>query len=365
VKFVTEFRDPKAARGMVARLRALAAKCGEVTFMEVCGTHTMAIYRHGIRQLLPENVRMLSGPGCPVCVTPNAYLDRAIALARLPGFVVTTFGDMMRVPGSTSSLHREHARGADIRVVYSTLDALAVARREPDKQVVFLGVGFETTAPTIAAVLLEAQAGGIRNFTVLSAAKVIPPAMAALVADPALQVTGFLCPGHVSVVLGTEPYEPLAREHGLPCVVTGFEALDVLQGVIMLLEQVVAGRAEVQIAYRRAVTSGGNPVARAILDRAFVTADSAWRGLGVLPGSGLALRPALREHDAFRFDVDVEPTRENPGCACGEVLRGVKTPWECKLFGGVCIPDNPQGACMVSSEGTCAAAYRYGRYEEL
>ena len=365
MKFVSEFRDPKAARGMVERLRALASECGEVTFMEVCGTHTMSIYRHGLRQLFPKNVHMLSGPGCPVCVTPNGYLDRAIALARLPGFVITTFGDMMRVPGSTSSLHREQALGADIRVVYSALDALALARREADKQVVFLGVGFETTAPTIAATVLEAQAGGVRNFSVLSAAKVIPPALMALVADDALQINGFLCPGHVSIVLGTEPYEPLARDYGLACVVAGFEALDVLQGVIMLLEQVVAGRAQVQIAYRRAVTAGGNAVARAILDRAFVTADCAWRGLGVLPGSGLALRPALREHDALRFEVDVEPTRENPACACGDVLRGVKTPWDCRLFGTVCTPDDPHGACMVSSEGTCAAAYRYGRHEEL
>ncbi len=361
MKFVDEFRMPDAAQGMVERIHRLAARCGEVTFMEVCGTHTMAIYRHGIRQLLPPNVRMLSGPGCPVCVTPNVYLDRAIALARSENFILTTFGDMMRVPGSSSSLGEEKAWGCDIRVVYSTLDAMAVARENPGKEVVFLGVGFETTAPTVAAAVLEARATGLRNFSVLSAAKIIPPAMAALVADPALRLDGFLCPGHVSVVIGTEPYEFLARDHGLPCVVAGFEALDVLQSVVMLLQQVVEHRAEVEIAYRRVVAPKGNPAARKILDDAFEVTDSVWRGLGVLPRSGLKLKPELRSHDAYRFEVDVEPTREHPGCACGEVLRGIKTPFDCKLFGKVCTPDEPVGACMVSSEGTCAAAWRYGR----
>lgn len=363
MKYLDEFRDPTAARGILDRLQRLAAQCGDLAFMEVCGTHTMAIYRHGIRQLLPPNVRMLSGPGCPVCVTPNAFLDRAIALARTNGFIITTFGDMLRVPGSSSSLRDERAQGADVRVVYSTLDALAIARETPGKQVVFLGVGFETTAPTVAAALLEARATGLANFSVLSAAKVIPPAMAALVSDPHLRLDGFLCPGHVSVVLGTEPYEFLARTHGLPCVIAGFEALDVLQAIVMLLEQVVAKRAAVEIAYKRAVSPGGNPVARKLLHDAFTPCDSVWRGLGELPGSGLAIASCLQDHDAGRFDVLVEPTREHPGCACGEVLRGTKTPFECKLFGKICTPDDPQGACMVSTEGTCAAAWRYGQGE--
>lgn len=361
MKFLDEFRAPETAQGIVDRIHRLAERCGEVTFMEVCGTHTMSIYRHGIRQLLPPNIRMLSGPGCPVCVTPNGYLDRAIALARSRDFIITTFGDMVRVPGSSSSLREEMAWGCDVRVVYSTLDALAVARENPHKEVVFLGVGFETTAPTIAAAILEARATSVRNFGVLSAAKVIPPAMAALVTDATLRLDGFLCPGHVSVVIGTEPYEFLARDHGLPCVVAGFEALDVLQGIVMLLQQVVEKRAEVEIAYRRVVSVKGNPAARKILDDAFEVTDSVWRGLGVLPGSGLKLKPELRAHDASRFEVDVEPTREPAGCACGDVLRGVKTPFDCKLFGKVCTPDEPVGACMVSSEGTCAAAWRYGR----
>jgi hydrogenase expression/formation protein HypD len=363
--FVSAFRDPMAARAMVNKVHSLAKELDDVTFMEVCGTHTMSIYRHGIRQLLPKNVHMLSGPGCPVCVTPNTYLDRAIALARQPGFVITTFGDMMRVPGSSSSLQLERANGADVRVVYSTLDALEIARRESEHQVVFLGVGFETTSPTIAAAVLTAKGEKLENFSVLSAAKVIPPALEILIADERLNLHGFLCPGHVSVVLGTEPYIPVARDHGLPCVIAGFEALDVLQGVMMLLEQRVAGEARVEIAYRRAVMPGGNPVARNLLDQVFEPGDSGWRGLGTLPASGLALREAFAAHDANRFEVEVEETREHPGCACGEILRGISTPFDCKLFGKVCTPDNPQGACMVSSEGTCAAAYRYGPDEEL
>jgi len=276
---------------MVRRIRELARDVEGATFMEVCGTHTMALYRHGIRQLLPPTVKMLSGPGCPMCVTPNEYLDRAIALARQTGFVITTFGDMMRVPGSTSSLQRERANGADVRVVYSTLEALDLARREAQRQVVFLGVGFETTAPTVAAAIDAAAAQGVANFSVLAAGKVIPPALEALVSDHRLRLDGFLCPGHVSVVLGTGPYQPLARDHGLPCVVGGFEALDVLQAVMMLMDQRSSGRSEVEIAYRRAVNPEGNPVARGLIDRVFEACDSTWRGLGVLPLSGLAIRP--------------------------------------------------------------------------
>ncbi len=361
VPFVTAFRDPGPAAGLIARIHDLARQTEQATFMEVCGTHTMSLYRHGIRSLLPGNVRMLSGPGCPVCVTPHAYLDRAIALCRKPGFVIATFGDMMRVPGSTSSLQQERARGADVRVVYSTLDALDMAKREPDREVVFLGVGFETTSPTVAAAVLSAEREGVRNFSVLSAAKLVGPALDVLVRDDRLRLHGFLCPGHVSVVLGTTVYEPLARDHGMPCVVAGFEALDVLQGLVMLLEQHVAGQARVENAYRRVVVAEGNPVARGLLERVFEPADTAWRGLGTLPSSGLRLRGAYRAHDAERFEAEVEPTREHAGCACGDILRGVLAPFDCKLFGKVCTPESPQGACMVSSEGTCAAAFRYGR----
>lgn len=364
MKYLSEFRDPDLARGLVNRIEQLAASQTSITLMEICGTHTMAIYRHGIRRLLPPNVRMLSGPGCPVCVTPNVFLDRAIALSRVPDVTITTFGDMMRVPGSSSSLRAERATGADVRVVYSTLDALRIAREEPGRRVVFLGVGFETTAPTVGAALLEARRDGITNFLVLAAPKQVMPAMKALVAAPDLHLDGFLCPGHVSVVIGSAPYEPLAKSHGIPCVVAGFEPLDVLQGIAMLLAQVRDHRAEVEVAYRRVVQRDGNPAARAVLRQAFVDSDAEWRGLGTIPMSGFALHPDLAAHDASTIEVKVEPTRTNPACACGEVLRGALTPFECPLFGEPCTPDTPEGACMVSTEGTCAAAYRYGRDEE-
>lgn len=361
IPFISAFRDPAPVRGLVARIHEQAKPLAKATFMEVCGTHTMSLYRHGIRSLLPKHVKMLSGPGCPVCVTPHAYLDRAIALSRQPGFVITTFGDMMRVPGSTSSLQRERAKGADIRVVYSTLDAVDMAEREPNRSFVFLGVGFETTSPTIAAAVVSAQHRGIKNFFIASAAKRVAPALDVIVQDERLQLDGLLCPGHVSAILGTSVYEPLANDHGVPCVIAGFEALDVLQGISMLLEQVVDRQAKVQNAYRRAVEPQGNRVALALLDRVFEPVDSTWRGLGSLPASGLRLRSAFRDFDADRFEVEVEPTREPRGCACGDILRGILTPFERKLFGTVCTPDSPQGACMVSSEGTCAAAFRYGQ----
>jgi len=324
----------------------------------------MSIYRYGIRRLLPPNIRILSGPGCPVCVTPNAFLDRAIALARLPGVTIATFGDMMRVPGSTSSLEREHARGCDIRVVYSPIDALRIAAQEQPRHLVFLGVGFETTAPALAATLLEAKRTEVKNFSILSAAKVIPPAMEALLKDGPLRLNGFLCPGHVSTIIGSQPYEPLVNEHGIPCVIAGFEPLDILYGILMLLEQVSEHRAEVEIAYRRAVQPEGNPEAKRILKEAFIESDAQWRGIGRIEGSGLALPDALEAHDAFLIEVKVEPTHEVPGCICGLVLSGQRTPFECDLFAKECTPETPQGACMVSSEGTCAATYRYGRIEE-
>jgi len=356
--FVHGFRDATSARALVSRINRLAAEVEEVIFMEVCGTHTMSISRHGIRQILPNNIRLLSGPGCPVCVTPNAYLDHAIALAR-EGFVITTFGDMMRVPGSYSSLRKERARGADIRVVYSTLDALDMAMQEPDRRVVFLGIGFETTAPTIAAALVQARSKELKNFFVLSGAKLIPPALWILFQEDRVALHGLLCPGHVSVVLGISPYEPLAETFRMPCVIAGFEPLDILQGVMMLLEQHVACESKVEIAYRRAVNSEGNPRAQALLDQVFDVSDSEWRGFGTIPRSGLMLSEEFSSLDAKQFDVFVEATKEESNCACGEVLRGLKTPHACKLFRKVCTPEDPRGACMVSSEGTCAAAFHY------
>ena len=358
--FVTAYRDGDIAKRLVEQLHAEAGDL-HATFMEVCGTHTMAISRHGIRQLVPKGIRLISGPGCPVCVTPNAYLDYAVTLARLPNVTVATFGDMLRVPGSRSSLEREKARGADVRLVYSPRDAVAVARAEPEREVVFLGVGFETTAPTVAAAILEAKRSGVKNFSVLCAHKTMPQAMRALVADGRIGLDGFICPGHVSAIIGAEPYRFLAEEFGKACVITGFEPVDILQGLLMLVRQVRNRDPEVEIQYRRVVRPEGNPRARQVLERVFEPCDAEWRGLGWIPGSGLKIRPEFADYDAeVRFPLDLPPAEEPPGCRCGEVLQGLIRPDECPLFGTRCTPENPVGACMVSSEGTCAAYYRYG-----
>lgn len=362
MRYAAEFRNPEVAR----KLRAIIAETVRdfptvMTFMEVCGTHTMAIAQNGIRSLLPPQIRLISGPGCPVCVTPVDYVDQAVALARLPETIVATFGDMIRVPGSSSSLQREQAQGAAIRIVYSPLDAVALAEKQREKTVVFLGVGFETTAPTVAGSILQAQRKGLSNYLVLGAHKTIPGPMAALSSDPDLQVDGYLCPAHVSAIIGADAYEPLAREQGVPCVVTGFEPLDVLQGVAMLARQVATGEARVENQYSRIVRPEGNRKAQQILSRVFEPADARWRGLGVLPGSGLRIREEFAAFDAARrLQVAAEEPKEPAGCRCGDILKGKIAPSQCPLFGTACTPESPVGACMVSSEGSCAAAYKYG-----
>jgi hydrogenase expression/formation protein HypD len=357
-----EFRNRDIVRGLSEQIRRLTAHRDEpMTFMEVCGTHTMSIYQYGIRSLLPPQVRLISGPGCPVCVTPVGYVDRAVAYAGLPDTIVATFGDMVRVPGSRSSLMEERAKGADIRIVYSPLDAVALAEKNLGKRVIFLGVGFETTAPTIAGAIVTARSRGIGNFFVLASHKTIPIPMRVLSADPELGIDGYICPAHVSAVIGADAYRFLAEEHGIPCVPTGFEPADILQGVAMLVRQVIEGRSEVEIQYRRFVTPEGNRKAQELLSRTFTPSDPVWRGLGVIPGSGLDINEEYSDLDAEKaVPVPVVESLEPSGCLCGEVLKGKISPSECPLFGTTCTPEEPVGACMVSSEGSCAAAYKYG-----
>ena len=353
-----EFRDPVLARGLVDSIASWAPE--QATLMEVCGTHTVAIARNGIRNLMPDGIRLASGPGCPVCVTSNHDIDKVIALARVPEVIITTFGDMTRVPGSSSSLLEEQAAGRQVEIVYSPLDALTIAQEHPDQQIVFVGVGFETTTPLVAMAIKRAKAMGLRNFSVYAAHKNMPGALEVIVNDPSLQLDALILPGHVSTIIGMEPYRFLAEKYGIPGVITGFEPVDVLQGIAMIMRQLHEGRAEIEIAYARGVMPEGNPVALAAIDEVFETCTATWRGLGDIPGSGYRIRPEFAEFDAMeRFRPSVEPTVEPKGCRCGDVLRGIMPPNECPLFRSVCTPENPVGPCMVSSEGSCAAYYRY------
>lgn len=332
-----------------------------IRLMEVCGTHTVAIFKAGIRQLLPENVELVSGPGCPVCVTPNEYLDTAIAYSKNPEVIITTFGDMLKVPGSSSTLAAQKAAGADIRILYSPLESLEIAKENPNKKVIFLAVGFETTAPLAAAAILMAKEAGIKNFYVLSAHKLVPPALQVLLTADNHRVDGLLLPGHVSAMIGLKPYEFLIEEFHTPSVVAGFEPLDILQSIYLVVKQLHEGTAHLENQYRRIVPAQGNETACKTLYKVYETADTVWRGIGNLPGSGLAVRKEYSAFDAkANIPVIVEKTKEHAGCRCGEVLQGILLPTACPLFGGKCIPEHPVGSCMVSVEGTCAAWYKYG-----
>lgn len=357
MKYVDEYRNKEIARKILQQIKSISKK--KINLMEVCGTHTVAIFRNGIRKILSSNINLISGPGCPVCVTPISYIDEIIALSRGDNFVITTFGDMIRVPGSTSTLEKEKAAGADIRIVYSTLDALKIAQDNSSKKVVFMGVGFETTSPTIASAVLKAQKDGINNFSVLSVAKMMPPAMKALLEGKEVNIDGFICPGHVSAIIGSKPYDFITTRYKVPCVVCGFEPLDILQSIYMLVKQIEDGRAEVEIQYERAVKPEGNKIALDKIKEVFKVIDSDWRGIGNIPLSGLEIKDKYGKFNARKFAVKTEETKESKGCRCGEVLRGVITPLECPLFKKGCSPENPQGACMVSTEGTCAAYYKY------
>ncbi len=341
-------------------LELIKAETIRCSLMEVCGTHTMAIARSGIRGVLPPNIRLLSGPGCPVCVTSQGDLDAVIDLAEQEDITLVTFGDMLRVPGSHGSLQEARSRGADVRVVYSPLETLEIARQRPERQVVFLGIGFETTAPAVAVTVQRAHQLGLKNLSVYSVHKIIPPALEAIFSDPEVQVDGLICPGHVSIVLGLEPFEKLAARYHKPMVVTGFEAEDILEGIGMLVRQLKTGTARAELQYRRVVRAQGNPAARQVLDQVFTPVDAAWRGLGIIPASGLDLRPQYADYNARRrFQIKPQQRYEIPGCSCGAILSGKLNPDQCPLFGKACTPTQPVGPCMVSQEGACAAFYRY------
>ena len=363
MKYFDEFRDSALAATLVQKLHRSSTRHARI--MEFCGTHTVSIFKHGIRQLLPSTIEMLSGPGCPVCVTANSDLDWAITLAGEPEVILTTFGDMLRVPGSRSSLEKAKSEGADIRIVYSTLDALQIARDKPDRPVVFLGIGFETTAPTVAASVLKAEDEGLDNYYILSMHKLTPPATKAILDSGESRLDGIIGPGHVTTVIGSRAWEFLPQDYGVSCVIAGFEPLDILQGICALVERLESNEPGVDNVYSRTVRPEGNQVALDCMRTVFEEGTADWRGIGGIPASGLKLQSKFRHFDAREhFEVDPGPPKEPPGCLCGDVIRGVRTPPQCKLYGEVCTPHQPVGPCMVSSEGTCAAYYLYARDDD-
>lgn len=359
MKYLDEFQDNFLAKSLKDKISYLAGD-RKFTFMEVCGTHTMAIARYGIKSLIPETIRLLSGPGCPVCVTAPQVIDKAVSLSNLNNVILVTFGDMFKVPGSYSNLARQKAEGKNIRIVYSAYEAIKIARENIEKKIVFLGIGFETTTPTVAATVIEAEKLNLKNFYVLSAFKTIPNALKVLADDAELSLDGLICPGHLSTITGTRLYKFLALNYNLACVVTGFEPVDILQSIYMLLKQKLENKITVQNQYIRSVKEDGNPKAVRLMNTVFEACDSIWRGIGNIPGSGLKFKKEYQAFDAdLNFEIKAGKTVEPEGCICGLILRGRKTPKDCKLFKKICTPENPVGACMVSSEGTCAAYYRF------
>jgi hydrogenase expression/formation protein HypD len=364
VKFIDEFRDGKAARSLAEAIRRKVSR--PWSLMEVCGGQTHAIVRFGLDELLPRELNLIHGPGCPVCVTPVAIIDQALAIAARPEVTFCSFGDMLRVPGSAEDLLSVKSRGGDVRVVYSPLDALALARALPDREVVFFAVGFETTAPANALAVAQAKKEGLRNFSILVSHVRVPPAMEAILASPQRRVDAFLAAGHVCSIMGLEEYHPLAAKYGVPIVVTAFEPVDLLQGIFMCVAQLEEGRAEVENQYARLVKPGGNRPAQQLIQDVFQVVDRAWRGIGDIPDSGFGLREAYAAFDASRrFEVGAVGGPESPDCQSGLVLQGLLKPIECPAFGKACTPDHPLGATMVSSEGACAAYYRYRRFAHV
>ncbi len=360
MKYVDEFRNSTLAKPLLKELKRSCTR--PLRVMEVCGSHTMAIFRNGIRSVLPEGFELISGPGCPVCVTSAPHMDAFIAMADLPGVRVAIFGDLFRVPGTDGSLAEASSRGAKVDIVYSPMDALELAVNHPDDFVVFLGVGFETTTPGIAATIRAAEVRNVSNFAVFSTHKVMPPPLIALLDDPNLKIDGLLCPGHVSSIIGAKAYQPLVDKYNLACVVAGFETTDLLNSLILLARQIASGKVAVENTYSRAVSWEGNPRALNMVAEVFEPIDMEWRGLGVIPGSGLGIREKYSAFDAEkRLEITLPKAEEPKGCRCGEILKGINVPPECPLFDSRCTPSSPIGPCMVSSEGTCAAYHKYGR----
>ncbi|MFA6234800.1 MAG: hydrogenase formation protein HypD [Bacteroidota bacterium] len=359
---LSSFRDPARAMHVIERIRT--RNTGPVSLMEFCGGHTVAIFRSGIRTVMPDHVRMISGPGCPVCVTSNADLDRAVALAKTPGVILATYGDMLKVPGSNESLMQVKAQGYSVEIVYSTLDALALAEEHPDQEIVFFAIGFETTAPAAAAAVLQARKRGLRNFSICSVMKLTIPGARALLSMGEIKVDGVIGPGHVSSIIGSDAWRFLPYEYGIPVAISGFETLDLLAATDALLRMIEEGKPDLVNCYSRIVKPGGNQKAWSAVQQVFETRTASWRGFGDIPASGLRVREEFAHFDADRrFDIHIEPAAEHPACRCGEVLRGVATPPECKVFGTVCTPEHPLGPCMVSSEGSCAAYFHYQRHQ--
>lgn len=363
MKYLDEYRDREAAEKYINLVKKMVSR--PWTIMEICGGQTHAIVKYGLNHLLPDEVNFVHGPGCPVCVTPRELIDKAIAIAEQPDVIFTSFGDMMRVPGTHKDLLMAKSEGADVRMVYSPLDALKLARTHPGKEVVFFAVGFETTAPANAMAVYQAAKTGVNNFSILSSHVLVPPAMETILSSPENRVQGFLAAGHVCTVVGYEEYYSLADRYKVPIVVTGFEPLDILQGTYMVLKQLEEGRYEVENQYARVVQSKGNLPSQDIIKKVFQVTDRNWRGVGGIPKSGLELRPEYEAHDAEKkYDLDVGLTEGSPDCIAGEILRGIKKPMDCPVFGTKCTPEHPLGAPMVSSEGACAAYYHYGNYRQ-
>ncbi len=367
MKYVDEFRNPEKAEALQKEITKLSRQIDKhLKIMEVCGGHTHSIFKYGIEEILTDNIELIHGPGCPVCVMPKGRIDDAIALCQNPNIIFTTFGDAMRVPGSQTSLLQAKAQGADIRMVYSPLDSLKIAKENPNKEIVFFGLGFETTAPSTAFTILQAAAENITNFSMFCNHVLVIPALQALLDNPDLELDGFVGPGHVSMVIGTKPYQFISQSYHKPIVISGFEPLDIFQSIWMLLKQIVEKRCQVENQYNRLVEPAGNKNAIAAMNQVFAVREFEWRGLGEIPNSGFKIRKQYAQFDAeVKFIIPNRKITDHKACQCGEILKGVLKPWQCKVFGTACTPENPIGACMVSSEGACAAYYKYGRLSTM